>query len=206
MNDTSILLEELLVKLVTKPVYKTIRRITEGKARSRGEELKGLYSLAVHICIELEKGNDKYVPLLNEVQGKINKLRADALTGGNPAIGKTIFGWHTTVDLAACNDSVINPDKLQDWCAGLVKLLGMKAYGECQTPYFGEESPVTKGYSLVQLIETSLIAGHFSDHYRSAHIDIFSCKPYEAKAALLYTFEFFGGRIEKYDNVIRYCN
>jgi S-adenosylmethionine/arginine decarboxylase-like enzyme len=206
MEDTKVLLEELLNKLTAKPVYKTIHRIIEGKAKSRGEELKGLYSLAVHICIELEKGNNKFVPLLNDVQGKINKLRADAVTSTEPAAGKTIFGWHTSIDLAGCNENVLSAIKLNEWCAGLVKQLGMKTYGECITPYFGAESEITKGYSLVQLIETSLISGHFSDHYRSAHIDIFSCKPYEGKTALLYTFEFFGGRIENYSNIVRYCN
>ncbi len=115
------------------------------------------------------------------------------------------FGWHVTIDLVGCNENVLHAEAIQKYSADLVKALDMKPYGECQTPYFGVESDTTKGHSLVQLIETSLISGHFSDFYRSAHIDIFSCKPYDAKAALVFTLEHFGGNINRYECFTRYC-
>jgi len=37
------------------------------------------------------------------------------------------------------------------------------------------------GYSLVQLIETSAITGHFCDCSGDAYIDIFSCKVYQVE-------------------------
>ena len=55
----------------------------------------------------------------------------------------------------------------------------MKAYGEPVIVYFAEHSDEAAGYSLVQLIETSAITGHFSENNRDAYLDIFSCKTFE---------------------------
>ena len=40
------------------------------------------------------------------------------------------------------------------------------------------------GYSLVQLIETSAITGHFCDLSGDAYIDIFSCKDFDVELAV----------------------
>lgn len=70
----------------------------------------------------------------------------------------------------------------------------MKKYGKTWIPYFGHKKPHTKGYSLVQLIETSSITGHFSEAKKSAYINIFSCKPYDRKKAREFTAKFFGAK------------
>ncbi|MCI5219805.1 MAG: hypothetical protein D3914_11620 [Candidatus Electrothrix sp. LOE2] len=54
----------------------------------------------------------------------------------------------------------------------------MKAYGDPLIVHFAEHSYEAAGYSLVQLIETSAITGHFSDNNRDAYLDIFSCKEF----------------------------
>jgi S-adenosylmethionine/arginine decarboxylase-like enzyme len=57
----------------------------------------------------------------------------------------------------------------------------MKRFGEATIVHFG--SAHLTGYSLMQLIETSSITGHFVDQNGDAYIDIFSCKPFcEEKA------------------------
>jgi S-adenosylmethionine/arginine decarboxylase-like enzyme len=50
----------------------------------------------------------------------------------------------------------------------------MKAYGSPIIKLFGEGNK--SGYTLVQLIETSNITGHFCDESGDAYLDIFSCK------------------------------
>jgi S-adenosylmethionine/arginine decarboxylase-like enzyme len=50
----------------------------------------------------------------------------------------------------------------------------MKAYGKPRIQHFGEGNK--SGYTLVQLIETSNITGHFCDESGDAYLDIFSCK------------------------------
>jgi S-adenosylmethionine/arginine decarboxylase-like enzyme len=60
----------------------------------------------------------------------------------------------------------------------------MKAYGPPLLQHFAEHLPEAAGYSLVQLIETSAITGHFCDTSGDAYIDIFSCKDFDAAVAV----------------------
>jgi S-adenosylmethionine/arginine decarboxylase-like enzyme len=53
----------------------------------------------------------------------------------------------------------------------------MKPYGEPQVVMFGEGNK--RGYTLIQLIETSNIAGHFCEESNNAYLDVFSCKPFD---------------------------
>ena len=79
---------------------------------------------------------------------------------------------------------------LARFVAELCELIQMRAYGETLVVHFGEEERVA-GYSMVQLIETSLISGHFANLTNAAYIDIFSCKPYDPRRATRFTKEYF---------------
>jgi len=108
---------------------------------------------------------------------------------------KKPFGWSIHLDLYDCNDNIANKKKLQQYVDELCKLIDMKKFGKCLIPRFGLDSDVTAGYSLIQLIETSAILGHFSEKYKTAYFDIFSCKPYNTKLTVKFTKEFFGAKI-----------
>jgi S-adenosylmethionine/arginine decarboxylase-like enzyme len=58
-----------------------------------------------------------------------------------------------------------------------VKEIDMKAYGKPLVVHFGAGNKA--GYTLVQLIETSNITGHFCEEDNSAYIDVFSCKEFD---------------------------
>ena len=60
----------------------------------------------------------------------------------------------------------------------------MEADGPPVLQRFAEHVPEAAGYSLVQLIETSAITGHFCDKSGDAYIDVFSCKDFDTAAAL----------------------
>ncbi len=62
----------------------------------------------------------------------------------------------------------------------------MKRFGDTIVINFGEDEKVA-GYSMTQLIETSLISGHFANSSKSAYIDIFSCKWYDTNTAARFT-------------------
>ena len=64
----------------------------------------------------------------------------------------------------------------------LVKAIDMVAFGEPQVVMFG--SGDKKGYTLVQLIETSNITAHFVEEYNDIYLDIFSCAPFSKEKAL----------------------
>jgi len=108
---------------------------------------------------------------------------------------KKIFGYELVMDLHDCDIKVISSKKkLQEYTDKLCKLIKMKKYGNTLLPYFGENKAFTKGYSLVQLIETSSITGHFSEYWGTAYINIFSCKKYNHKLAKKFTREFFSAK------------
>jgi S-adenosylmethionine decarboxylase len=46
---------------------------------------------------------------------------------------------------------------------------------------------------MTQLIETSLISGHFANATNAAYLDIFSCKFYEPRDVAEFALEFFKG-------------
>jgi len=113
-------------------------------------------------------------------------------------MSKNIYGYELVMDLYGCDKRIItSKKKLQEYVSKLCKLIKMKKYGKTLLAYFGERKAYTKGYSLIQLIETSSISGHFSDLWRTAYINIFSCKQYDHIKAKKFTKEFFkAGRVK----------
>ncbi|MBL7084589.1 MAG: S-adenosylmethionine decarboxylase [Candidatus Omnitrophica bacterium] len=105
---------------------------------------------------------------------------------------KKIYGYELVMDLCGCDKKIIGSKvKLQEYADKLCKLIKMKQYGKTLLPYFGEKRAFTKGYSLVQLIETSSITGHFSELWERAYINIFSCRKFDHAAAKKFTRQFF---------------
>lgn len=117
---------------------------------------------------------------------------------------KKMFGTELILDLFGCNLKIISSrKKLREYTDTLCKLIKMEKYGKPLIVYFGEKNPYTKGYSLVQLIETSSITGHFSDLWNTAYINIFSCKPFDPKITKEFTRKFFQAKKIKSRFIIR---
>lgn len=88
------------------------------------------------------------------------------------------WGLCCAVDLKGCNPETIrNAEKIKEFVKTLCQHIEMKRFGETQVVDFGED-PRVSGFSMTQLIETSLISGHFVNQTNSAYLDIFSCKAY----------------------------
>ncbi|MFO8052954.1 MAG: S-adenosylmethionine decarboxylase [Candidatus Omnitrophota bacterium] len=105
---------------------------------------------------------------------------------------KKIFGYELIINLKGCNPEILSSKKkLQEYVDQLCELIKMKKFGKTILNYFGENKDFTKGYSLVQLIETSSITGHFSDKWNAAYLNIFSCQDYNHKTARRFTKKFF---------------
>ena len=93
------------------------------------------------------------------------------------------WGLSCTIDLTGCDAATIrSKEDIASFAKQLVSLIGMKAYGEPQVVHFGTE-PKVSGYTLVQLIETSMISAHFAEATNAIYLDIFSCKAYDPKQA-----------------------
>jgi len=102
-----------------------------------------------------------------------------------------MWGMATAVDLHSCNSKTIrNAEKIKQFVKELVKLIGMKTFGETQVVHFGEDEKVA-GFSMIQLIETSLISGHFANLTNNVYLDVFSCKAYDPKIVAEFSKKFF---------------
>lgn len=110
-----------------------------------------------------------------------------------PALKEDTAPWGllTSLDMYGCNPEIIrDSEKIRQYVIELCDLIDMKRFGECQLIHFGKEERV-EGYSMIQLIETSLISGHFANLTNAAYIDIFSCKPYEPEEVSRFSKGFF---------------
>jgi S-adenosylmethionine/arginine decarboxylase-like enzyme len=106
------------------------------------------------------------------------------------------FGLELIVDLYECDlEKISTEESIRNFMIKLCdEVIEMKRYGEPLIPHFGHESPITSGYSLVQLIETSLVSGHFSEYKRSVYLNIFSCKWFDTRRAARFSKIWFGAK------------
>jgi S-adenosylmethionine/arginine decarboxylase-like enzyme len=96
-----------------------------------------------------------------------------------------MWGKHVIIDMSAGDKGRVRSAKhIRRFVETLVETIGMKAYGPPVLEHFAEHVPEAAGYSLMQLIETSAITGHFCDHSGDAYIDIFSCRDFQAELAV----------------------
>lgn len=108
------------------------------------------------------------------------------------------WGYSTHIDIYDCDPIILrSQNDIIGYVDTLCKMIDMKKFGSCIISHFGEDEKV-KGYTFVQMIETSLISGHLVELTDEAHIDIFSCKQYDTQLALQFTSDYFKARKSKY--------
>jgi len=108
----------------------------------------------------------------------------------------TMYGQELIMNLYDCDLATISSGKkIKQFVIELCdNVIHMKRYGQPLIPHFGHENPITSGYSLVQLIETSSVTAHFSEYKRSVYLNIFSCAYYDPKATEKFCKTFFGAK------------
>ncbi len=103
-----------------------------------------------------------------------------------------MFGMELVLDAAGCDPVAIrSAERIAGYARELCELIDMRPHGEPFVVWFGEAGAKTGGYSLVQLIETSSITGHFSEATNRAYLNVFSCKPFDPDAVATFTQRFF---------------
>jgi S-adenosylmethionine/arginine decarboxylase-like enzyme len=115
------------------------------------------------------------------------------------------FGWSTAIDVYGCEvDRLESAEVITQFSVELCDdVLGMKRYGDPIIEWFGVADPKTAGFSLVQLIETSSVVAHFSGDRKSAHLDVFSCAPFDAADVERFCSTYFGGTSSTSNTVTR---
>ena len=82
-------------------------------------------------------------------------------------IGVTFFGQELTLNIENCDSEIIrSKEKLLEYIDKLCNLINMKKYGKPFAERFALHSNFAAGYSVSQMIETSLISGHFSELWK----------------------------------------
>lgn len=103
------------------------------------------------------------------------------------------WGVAASIDIYDCDAEAIRSEqKIRQFVAELCELIEMKRFGETLVVHFGEEERVA-GFSMVQLIETSLISAHFANMTNTVYLDVFSCKPYDTDIVVEFARKFFSG-------------
>ncbi len=102
------------------------------------------------------------------------------------------WGVSSSIDLYNCDLSLMqNAEAIKEFVKILCDRIKMRRYGETQVVFFGDE-PRVQGFSMTQLIETSLISAHFADASRAIYLDVFSCAEYDPEDAAKFALEYFG--------------
>ena len=101
------------------------------------------------------------------------------------------WGVSSSIDLYDCDLALMqNADAIREFVKILCDRIKMRRYGETQVVFFGDE-PRVQGFSMTQLIETSLISAHFADASRAIYLDVFSCAPYDPEDAAQFAKDYF---------------
>lgn len=112
------------------------------------------------------------------------------------------WGKHLVLDIAGCAPKQIRcAHVIYDFTKTLVDRIDMQAYGEPQIVMFGSGNK--KGYTLVQLIETSNICAHFVEETNDMYLDVFSCKDFDPDVVRETVAEYFEPRRMKHTVLIR---
>lgn len=120
-------------------------------------------------------------------------MSAGIATVEEDASQQNAWGIASSYDIYNCSPEAIrDADLIKRFVVELCDLIEMRRFGETQVVHFGEDERVA-GYSMVQLIETSLISAHFANESNTTYLDVFSCKPYDPAVVEMFAREFFGG-------------
>ena len=109
------------------------------------------------------------------------------------AVAEEVWGVSSSFDIFGCNpDTIRDADKIKQFVIELCDLIEMKRFQDTLVVNFGEDERVA-GFSMVQLIETSLISAHFANLTDTTYLDVFSCKPYDPDVVAEFAKKYFGG-------------
>ena len=131
------------------------------------------------------------LPIVVQQRREIKKLETQTIV--EQAIKQSVWGIASSFDIYDCDPHAIrNAELIRQFVVELCDLIEMRRFGETTVVNFGEDERVA-GYSMVQLIETSLISAHFANLTNTVYLDVFSCKPYDPEVVRDFAEHYFKG-------------
>jgi S-adenosylmethionine/arginine decarboxylase-like enzyme len=117
--------------------------------------------------------------------------------------GKPPWGLLSCIDLYECDPDIIrDAEAIKKFVVEVCDLIKMKRFGETQVIHFGEDERVA-GFSMTQLIETSLVSAHFANQSNATYLDVFSCKTYDPEVVAEFAKKFFKAKRLRRQSVYR---
>lgn len=114
------------------------------------------------------------------------------------------FGYHLMLDCSGC-ENIDKKDHIYKFVKELVEKIDMVAHGEPVIEYLLPNSP-QQGYSLMQLITTSNICGHFMEVDGTAYFDVFSCKSYNNETVISIVQQYFNPKKIRINFITRHAD
>lgn len=111
------------------------------------------------------------------------------------------YGKELIIDLHKCDPSTFTRKSIRKYFKLLCEQINMEPEKLCWWDDYGLESEFqqteahTKGTTAVQFILTSNITIHTLDLLENVYINIFSCKNFDADAAVKFSVDWFKGTI-----------
>jgi S-adenosylmethionine decarboxylase len=103
----------------------------------------------------------------------------------------TDWGLSSCIDLYDCDLKLMqNAEAVREFVKILCERIKVRRYGETEVVFFGDD-PRIQGFSMTQLIETSLISAHFADASRAIYLDVFSCASYDPEDVVRFAADYF---------------
>ncbi len=119
-------------------------------------------------------------------------------------VSKSAWGISSSCDIYNCNPDIIrDAARIRQFVIELCELIDMKRFGDTVLVHFGDNEQVA-GYSMTQLIETSLISAHFANLTNTVYLDVFSCKAYNPDTVSEFAKKFFEGSDCKVKSTLRF--
>jgi len=131
-----------------------------------------------------------------------NPTRCGIVTKEEYELSKA-WGLSTAIDLHDCDPNLLkNAEAIKEYAVKVCALIDAKPWGPCHVQHFGV-NPDVAGYSMMQLVETSLVSGHFANKTNRIFLDIFSCRYYDAIKAAEFSQEFFRAKDVTFKCILR---
>lgn len=115
------------------------------------------------------------------------------------------WGYHLMLDCSGCNAGIASRVTIYNFIKELVKEIDMTAHGEPIIEYLLPGDP-KQGFSLMQLITTSNICGHFMELDGTAYFDVFSCKEFENKTVIEVVKKYFDPKKTRVNFLTRHAD
>lgn len=99
-------------------------------------------------------------------------------------MGDRPWGAWAAVDFTAPKEAIRSEAVCREIVSEVIQAIGMTPHGDPVVAWFGEPGTEKEGWTVVQLITTSHLAGHFCAHTGRCFLDIFSCRDFDVRAVV----------------------